>query len=80
MLSDAGLVTGRPVPTLEGELVLDDTAMVLLERVAGHELEGDTEQEQRAPSPPIGSRRLGRGTAWACPLRRGLSGHVPGRR
>lgn len=46
-LADAGFITGRPVPTTEGRLVLTDHALALLEHVPGRELEGKTDEEQR---------------------------------
>lgn len=45
-LARAGLVTGRPIPTVTGELVLRSRGIVLLEHVPGRELEGDTDDEQ----------------------------------
>ncbi|MGI8701150.1 MAG: phosphotransferase enzyme family protein [Nocardioidaceae bacterium] len=46
-LADAGFVTGRPVPTIDGRLVLTEHALALLEHVPGRELEGETDEEQR---------------------------------
>jgi Ser/Thr protein kinase RdoA (MazF antagonist) len=46
-LADAGFVTGRPVPTTDGRLVLTEHALALLEHVPGRELEGETDDEQR---------------------------------
>jgi len=46
-LADAGFVTGPPVPTSDGRLVLTDHALALLEHVPGRELGGDTDEEQR---------------------------------
>lgn len=46
-LADAGVVTGRPVPTRDGRIALADRAMVLLEHVPGRELDGETDDEQR---------------------------------
>ena len=46
-LAAAGLVTGPPVPTSDGRLVLTEHALALLEHVPGRELEGETEEEQR---------------------------------
>jgi homoserine kinase type II len=45
-LADAGLVTGRPVPTCDDELVATDPAVALLEYVPGRELEGEDDDEQ----------------------------------
>lgn len=46
-LAAAGFVTGPPVPTSDGELVLTEHALALLEHVPGRELEGDSGEEQR---------------------------------
>jgi homoserine kinase type II len=46
-LAQAGLVTGRPLPTTDGRLVLTEHGVALLEHVAGRELEGGTDDEQR---------------------------------
>src|SRR4051812_15319708 len=46
-LADAGLRPGRPVPTTNGELVVPDPAMALLEHVPGRELDGASADEQR---------------------------------
>ena len=45
-LADAGFVTGRPVPTTDGRLVLTEHALALLQYVPGRELEGETDEEQ----------------------------------
>ena len=45
-LAQAGLVTGRPVPTTDGRLVLSEHGVALLEHVPGRELEGETDEEQ----------------------------------
>ncbi|SFB13940.1 homoserine kinase type II [Nocardioides alpinus] len=47
LLAAAGLVTGRPVPTREGDLVPTGVGLALLEHVPGRGLEGDTDEEQR---------------------------------
>jgi len=46
-LAEAGFVTGQPVPTSDGRLVLTDHGLALLEYVPGRELEGETDEEQR---------------------------------
>jgi Ser/Thr protein kinase RdoA (MazF antagonist) len=46
-LAEGGFVSGRPVPTSDGRLVLTEHAMALLEYVPGRELDGETDQEQR---------------------------------
>lgn len=46
-LADRGFVTGRPVPTHDGRLVVTEHALALLQHVPGRELQGDTGEEQR---------------------------------
>jgi Phosphotransferase enzyme family len=46
-LADRGFVTGRPVLTNDGRLVVTEHALALLEHVPGHQLQGDTDEEQR---------------------------------
>lgn len=46
-LASAGLVTGQPVPTLEGRLAVDELGLALLHHVPGRELTGGTDEEQR---------------------------------
>ena len=45
-LADAGFVTGRPVPTSDGRLLLIDHGLALLEFVPGRELVGETDKDQ----------------------------------
>ena len=45
-LAEAGFVTGRPVPTSDGRLVVADHSLALLEYVHGRGLEGETDEEQ----------------------------------
>jgi Ser/Thr protein kinase RdoA (MazF antagonist) len=47
MLAEAGVVTGRPVPTTDGRLVVREYGLALLEHVPGRELEGGTDEQQR---------------------------------
>ncbi len=46
-LAEAGIRSGRPVATVAGSLVVDQPATALLEYVAGRELDGAAEEEQR---------------------------------
>ncbi|WP_369371406.1 phosphotransferase enzyme family protein [Promicromonospora sp. Populi] len=46
-LHGAGLVTGRPIRTVDGSLVAYDEHLALLEYVPGRELVGETSDEQR---------------------------------
>lgn len=45
-LAEEGFVTGRPVPTRDGRLVLLEPGLALLEHVPGRELNGETDEEQ----------------------------------
>lgn len=45
-LAEAGFVTGHPVPTMHGQIVLSQPPLALLQYVPGRELEGETAQEQ----------------------------------
>jgi homoserine kinase type II len=47
VLADAGFVTGRPVPTSDGRLLLIDHGLALLEFVPGRELAGETDEDQQ---------------------------------
>jgi Ser/Thr protein kinase RdoA (MazF antagonist) len=46
-LAQAGFVTGRPVPTLDGSIVQQEAGLALLEHVPGRELEGESDVEQQ---------------------------------
>lgn len=46
-LADQGFVTGRPVPTNDGRLTVTEHALAVFEHVAGRELRGDTDEDQR---------------------------------
>ncbi len=45
-LAEAGVVTGRPVPTREGSVIAAGIGLALLEHVPGRELDGDSDEEQ----------------------------------
>ncbi|MBA8803667.1 homoserine kinase type II [Nocardioides ginsengisegetis] len=86
MLAAAGFVTGRPVPTRAGDLVLVEPALALLEHVPGRELDGATDDEQRwiagtlAGVHAAGGPRIGPGAAtfapeWVSPDAPGVEGH-----
>ena len=59
-LADAGFVTGRPVLTNDGRLVVTEHALALLEHVPGRELEGDTDEEQRWIATTLATRPAAR--------------------
>lgn len=46
-LAEAGFVTGHPVPTRDGRVVLTEPALALLQHVPGRELNGETDEEQK---------------------------------
>jgi Ser/Thr protein kinase RdoA (MazF antagonist) len=86
LLADAGFVTGRPLPTSDGRLVLTEHALALLERVPGRELEGDTDEEQRwiastlagvhaAGSPASGPSTATFAAEWLSPHPAGAEAH-----
>ncbi len=84
-LADAGLTTGRPVPTTAGALVVTDPAMALLEHVPGRELDGSSADEQRwmagtlAAVHKVSETTTGAATAdffdWLTPEAAGLEAH-----
>ena len=85
-LADAGFVTGRPVPTTDGRLVLAEHALALLEQVPGRELEGETDEEQRwiadtlagvhaTGSPATGPSAATFATDWLSPQLPGVDAH-----
>lgn len=45
-LAEAGFVTGHPVPTRDGRMVLDEPALAVLQHVPGRELDGEADSEQ----------------------------------
>ncbi len=86
VLADAGFVTGRPVPTTDGRLVVIEHALALLEHVRGRELEGETDEEQRwiastlagvhaAGSPAIGLSTATFAVDWLSPQLTGVEAH-----
>lgn len=85
-LAEAGLVTGRPVPTRDGRLVVTDPALALLEHVPGRELDGDAHDEQEwiantlarvhaANSPTSGPGVATFAPDWLSPLMPGVAAH-----
>jgi homoserine kinase type II len=85
-LADAGFVTGRPVPTKDGRVVVTEHALALLEHVPGRELQGDTDEEQRwiatvlagvhtAGEPVFGQPTAGFAADWLTPQLSGVDAH-----
>lgn len=85
-LAQGGFVTGPPVPTCDGRLVLTEHAVTLLEHVPGRELEGESEEEQRwiastlagvhaAGGPVVESGSATFQAAWLSPELPGVEDH-----
>ncbi len=85
-LANAGIVTGRPVPTIDGRLALSEHGLALLEHVPGRELDGETDQEQRwigttlarvhlAGHPAPGANASTFMTDWLSPQLPGVQAH-----
>lgn len=85
-LADAGLVTGRPVPTRDGDVIAARIGLALLEHVPGRELDGDSDEEQRwiaatlARAHAAGNPSAGPGVAtfaqdWLSPDAPGVADH-----
>lgn len=85
-LAAAGFISGPPVPTSDGRLVLTEHALALLEYVPGRELQGETDEEQRWIASTLagvhraGSPASGPGTAtfmadWLSPQLPGVEAH-----
>jgi homoserine kinase type II len=82
MLAEAGILTGRPVPTPHGRLVVAEHGLALLEHVSGRELEGGTEQEQRWIAGTLAGVHIvggpGRGPSTATFMTETLTPALPG--
>jgi Ser/Thr protein kinase RdoA (MazF antagonist) len=85
-LADQGFVTGRPVPTTDGRLVVTEHALALLEHVPGRELRGDNDEEQQwiamtlagvhlAGDPTLGPSPATFATDWLSPELAGVNAH-----
>lgn len=85
-LAATGFVTGAPVPTSDGRLVLTEHAVALLRHVPGRELEGETDEEQRwmartlaavhlAGDPALGPSTSAFLTDWISPDVPGVEAH-----
>jgi Ser/Thr protein kinase RdoA (MazF antagonist) len=85
-LAEAGFITGRPVPTRDGDLLALEAGLALLQHVPGRELEGDSEDEQRwiaqtlagvhaASAPVIGPGTSTFGAEWLSLAAPGVSDH-----
>jgi homoserine kinase type II len=85
-LARAGFVTGPPVSTCDGRLMLAEHGMALLEHVPGRELEGESDEEQRwmartlagvhtAGMPDMGPRATAFQADWLSPQLPGVDTH-----
>ena len=85
-LARAGFVTGHPIPTLDGRIVLTEPPLALLQHVPGRELEGETDQEQQwiartlagvhaAAHPARGPSTATFGVEWLSPQMPGVEAH-----
>lgn len=85
-LAEAGFVTGPPVPTRDGRMVLTDPALALLTHVPGRELDGETDEEQdwiastlsgvhAASTPTIGPSTATFALDWLSPQMPGVADH-----
>jgi homoserine kinase type II len=86
-LADAGFVTGRPVPTADGRLLLVDHGLALLEFVPGRELVGETDEDQSlmgetlagihaAGDPSRGPSSAAFMAGWLAPEATGVKNHA----
>lgn len=85
-LAEAGFVTGHPVPSRDGRIVLTEHALALLEHVPGRELNGETDEEQEwiasvlagvhaASDPRIGPHTGTFALDWLSPEMPGVEAH-----
>lgn len=85
-LAEGGFVTGPPVPTRDGRMVLAEHGLALLAHVPGRELEGETDEEQEwiastlagvhsAGDPARGPRTATFATDWLSPQLPGVGAH-----
>ncbi|HXH81265.1 phosphotransferase enzyme family protein [Nocardioides sp.] len=85
-LAEAGFVTGPPVPTRDGRMVLTEPALALLAHVPGRELGGESDEEQgwiastlagvhSASSPTLGPNTATFALDWLSPQMPGVGDH-----
>ena len=85
-LAEAGFVTGHPVPTRDGRMVLTEPALALLQHVPGRELDGQTDEEQEwiattlagvhsAAHPSLGPSTATFALDWLSPQMPGVGAH-----
>ena len=85
-LAEAGFVTGHPVPTRDGRMVLTEPALAVLQHVPGRELDGETDEEQEwiastlagvhsAAHPTLGPSTATFALDWLSPQMPGVEAH-----
>lgn len=85
-MAAAGLVTGRPVPTRDGDVLARGPRLALLEHVPGRELDGESAQEQAwiaqtlarvhvVSEPAVGPATSAFGVAWLSLAAPGVADH-----
>lgn len=85
-LARSGFITGPPVPTLDGRLVLTEPPVALMEHVPGRELDGEADEEQQwiattlagvhsASRPAPGPSTATFGLDWLDPKLPGVDAH-----
>lgn len=85
-LARSGFVTGHPVPTHDGRMVLTEPALALLQHVPGRELDGETDEEQEwiastlagvhsAAHPTLGPSTATFALDWLSPQMAGVEAH-----
>ncbi len=86
VLAEAGFVTGHPVPTRDGRMLLTEPALALLQHVPGRELDGETDEEQEwiastlagvhsATHPTLGPSTATFALDWLSPQMPGVEAH-----
>ncbi|MBC2933602.1 phosphotransferase enzyme family protein [Nocardioides sp. zg-1228] len=85
-LARSGFVTGHPVPTRDGRMILTDPPLALLRHVPGRELDGEADEEQEwiastlagvhaASDPAPGPSPAAFATDWLDPRMPGVTAH-----
>lgn len=85
-LAEAGFVTGHPVPSRDGRIVLAEHGLAVLEHVPGRELAGETDEEQEwiagvlagvhaASHPGTGPHTATFASDWISPQMPGVEAH-----
>lgn len=86
VLAEAGFVTGHPVPTSDGRMLMTEPALALLRHVPGRGLDGETDEEQdwiastlagvhSATHPTLGPSTATFALDWLSPQMPGVEAH-----